>query len=155
MKTLIEFMTEQRLSKTEQDLLNKFAKDNDIISLTKTADNSNIRGGTSVSGTRDFTAAESLAKKGLVKIVDRDKDSGATRMKIQLVGKANTSVSDFERAMYDKVKAFETEGKFSDPRDKSSFMKTNKKEQTAMQKLAALGYIKFSTISPSTLKDLK
>ena len=154
MKSLTEFINEQRLTKAEQDLLNKFTKDGEVITVTKTADNSNIRGGTGISGTKEFTAASSLVNKGLVTVVDKDKDSGATHLKIQLVGSANTSLSDFERAMYDKVKAFETEGKYSDPRDKSSFMKTNKKEQTAMQRLAKLGYIKFSTISPSTLKSL-
>jgi hypothetical protein len=56
--------------------------------------------------------------------------------------------------MYNKIAAFNSTGQYADPRDKSSFMRTNKKQQDAMARLAKLGYIQFSTLSPKILKNL-
>ena len=150
----IQDLFEHTLSTTEQEFLRRFTADNETITITRTADNSNIRGGTAQTGKRDFATAKKLADKGLVRIVAKDADSAATRLQVQLVGAVNTELSDLERDMYNKIAAFNSTGQYADPRDKSSFMRTNKKQQDAMARLAKLGYIQFSTLSPKILKNL-
>lgn len=155
MKTFQEFLRENKgLSKTESDFLRKFTKQGEVIKVQKTADNSNIRGGTAGSGIKDMKTALALVDKGLLAIVDRAKDSGAKTVSFKLIGTPDTTLNDFERDMYNKILAFTKGEGYSDNRDKSSFMKTNKKQQDAMQRLANLGLIKFSTLRPEILKQI-
>lgn len=155
MRTFKEFLEESvKLSKTESDFLRQFTKKGEIIKVQQTADNSNIRGGTSSSGVRDMKTAKSLVDKGILKIVDGVKDSGAKTVSFQLIGDPDITLNQFELDIYKKIKAFNNGEGYSDRRDPSSFMKTNKKEQDAMKRLSDLGLIKFSTLSPKVLKDL-
>lgn len=154
MKSFKEFINEStKLSKSEEALLKRFTKEDEIVRVVRMADNSNFIGASGASGKLEYAAAQSLIDKGLVVVVDRTKTGSYSDIHIKKVGGVDTSLSDYEVSIYNKIKEYE-DGKHRDPRVKDYIKKLKKKELTALERLGKLGYVKYSTLTPKILKEL-
>lgn len=94
MLTFKEFLTEARLTKTEQELVNRlfYGKETSTqqVSFFK---GSHIRGTRSQSGKSEFEAAKKLADKGVIEIVSTDNSGMSQTLSIKLKDKSATNLS--------------------------------------------------------------
>ena len=160
MKSFRSFLTEaKKLSKSEQDLLNKFTSADEVIDVMQYFGTGRIRGGGSPSGARQMKAAKSLIDKGILVNVaapaGKPKGRTSTNMHIYVKypGWKPRELTDLEIRVYNRIKDFEEKGHYKDRRS-GYFRMMKKPERDAHDMLYKLGYVTNDSLRPSVLKPL-
>ena len=152
MKSFRSFLTEARITGSEQKLLDKFTSADQKMEIGQYKGTGRITGGGSPRGKKEFENALSLIKKGVLqKVGDIKRGSYWNTVYEKYPGWKPRDPNDLEIVIYNQVKNYD-----SAPRNYSFRRKRpmRKKEREAFDWLAKMGYISDNSQHPEILKDL-
>ena len=152
MKSFRSFLTEARITGSEQKLLNKFTSADQKMEIGQYKGTGRATGGGSPRGKKEFENALSLIKKGVLqKIGDVTYDRYWNTVYVKYPGWKPRDLTPLEIAIYNQVKRY-NEGSPNYAFRQKRPMK--KKEREAFEYLAKMGYVSDDSQYPKILKDL-
>ena len=153
MKSFRSFLTEARITGSEQKLLDKFTSADQKMEIQQYKGTGRATGGGSPRGKKEFENALSLIKKGVLQkigkiIIDRY----FYRVYVKYPGWQPRDLSNLEIVIYNQVKSYDdgTQKNYAFRQKR----KMNKKEKEAFAYLAKMGYVSDDFQYPKILKDL-
>lgn len=152
MKSFRSFLTEARITSSEQKLLDKFTSADQKMEIGQYKGTGRVTGGGSARGKKDFENALSLIKKGVLqKVGEITYDRYWNTVYVKYPGWKPRDPNDLEIVIYNQVKSYSAAPRNFAFRRKRPM---RKKEREAFEWLAKMGYISNDTQYPKTLKDL-
>lgn len=152
MKSFRSFLTEARITNSEQKLLDKFTSADQKMEIGHYKGTGRATGGGSPRGKKEFENALSLIKKGVLQKVGQvTKDRYWNTVYVKYPGWQPRDLNDLEIVIYNQVKSYSSKDRNYAFRQKRPM---RKKEREAFEYLAKMGYISDDTQYPKTLKDL-
>ena len=153
MKPFRSFLTEARITGSEQKLLDKFTSADQKMEVGQYKGTGRITGGGSPRGKKEFENALSLIKKGVLQQVGQIKrGSYWNTVYVKYPDWQPRDLSYLEISMYNQVKRYDdgTHKNYSFRQKRPM----KKKEREAFEYLAKMGYVSDNSQSPEILKDL-
>ena len=152
MQSFRSFLTEARITNSEQKLLDKFTSADQKMEVSQYKGTGRATGGGSPRGKKEFENALSLIKKGVLQKVGKvDYDRYWNKVYVKYPGWQPRDLSSLEISIYNQVKRYNEGSMNYNFRQKR---RMNKKEKEAFAYLAKMGYVSDDFQYPKILKDL-
>lgn len=152
MKSFRSFLTEARITSSEQKLLDKFTSADQKMEIGQYKGTGRATGGGSPRGKKEFENALSLIKKGVLQKIGKvNYDRYWNTVYVKYPGWQPRDLNDLEIIIYNQVKRYNEGPKNYNFRQKRPM---RKKEKEAFEHLAKMGYISNDFQYPKILKDL-
>ena len=147
----------KKLSKSEQDLLNKFTSADEVIDVMQYMGTGRIRGGGSPFGARQMKAARDLIDKGILVSVASPRPNANTmtnrHLFVKYPGWKPRELTSLEISVYKRIKNYEEKGLYKE-KGSGHMITMKKKARDAHEQLAKMGYVTSDELRPSILKPL-